>query len=136
MNVPIYRAKKINSDECVFGVGVDGNFLIERICLSRNENKKIRKQKDGDYEYRAIYHHIDPTTLAINFPDMTDSQGNKIFASLSEDGKGGDVVSLEHITKTVIWCKKTQAIMLNSKSTGLSILSLYKEDIKVIGIQE
>ena len=35
---------------------------------------------------------IDPTTLAINLADMLDSQGNKIFASLSEDGKGGDLM--------------------------------------------
>ena len=35
---------------------------------------------------------IDETTLAIHFPDMLDSQGNKIFASLQEDGKGGDIM--------------------------------------------
>ena len=34
---------------------------------------------------------IDISTLAIHFPDMLDSQGNKIFASLSENGKGGDI---------------------------------------------
>ena len=31
-------------------------------------------------------------TLSINFPNMLDSQGNKIFASLQEDGKGGDIL--------------------------------------------
>ena len=36
-------------------------------------------------------------TLSINFSNMIDSEGNKIFASLSEDGKGGDIVELEHI---------------------------------------
>lgn len=33
---------------------------------------------------------IEPETRSINHPDMLDSEGTKIFASLSEDGKGGD----------------------------------------------
>ena len=37
-------------------------------------------------------YEIDPTTLSIHFPDMLDSQENKIFASLQEDGKGGDII--------------------------------------------
>lgn len=65
--IPIFSAKKIHSDEDVFGIGIDGNFLIEKVCLSRNEDKTIRKQEDGDYEYKAIYHHIDSTTLKISF---------------------------------------------------------------------
>jgi hypothetical protein len=32
---------------------------------------------------------IHKSTLAIHFPDMIDSEGTKIFASLSKDGKGG-----------------------------------------------
>ncbi len=67
MNIPIYRAKKIDSDIYITG------YLY----------------KNGDF---VTVHNIriDPTTLAINLSDMLDSQGNKIFASLSEDGKGGD----------------------------------------------
>lgn len=38
---------------------------------------------------------IDPSTLAIHFPDMIDSEGTKIFASLSEDGKGGSLVQMK-----------------------------------------
>ena len=41
--IPIFSAKKIHSDEDVFGIGIDGNFLIEKVCLSRNEDKTIRK---------------------------------------------------------------------------------------------
>ena len=67
---------------------------------------------------------------------MLDKQRNKIFASLSENGKGGDIIKLDGNIKTAIWCSKTKAIMLNSKQTGSSILSLYKDDIKTIGIQE
>ena len=122
INIPIYRAKKIDSDEYVEGYYYkDGK---DHIIFN------------GDSTTIFGLRVIDPTTLSIHFPDMLDSQGNKIFASLQEDGKGGDIISLENITKTAMWCSKTQAVMLNSKSTGLSILSLYKEDIKVIGIQE
>ena len=34
----------------------------------------------------------DESTRSINFEDMIDVKGNKIFASLGEDGKGGDVL--------------------------------------------
>lgn len=80
MNIPIYRAKKIDSDEYVIG------------CLDFNK-------------YRTFYHiitvdrynhTIDPTTLAIHFKDMLDGQGNKFFASLSKNGIGGDVFITEN----------------------------------------
>ena len=37
----------------------------------------------------------DESTRSINFEDMLDSQRNKIFASLSENGKGGDIIETE-----------------------------------------
>ena len=70
--IPIYRAKKIDSDE-----------FVEGFLLSSNGNEIIRDS------FMNI-HIVSSSTIAINFPDMLDSQGNKIFASLSEDGKGGD----------------------------------------------
>lgn len=81
MNIPIYRAKKIDSDEYI-----EGFFLFQeesRVCIEICQiyNSKIR----ATYE-------VDISTLAIHFPDMIDNQGNKIFASLREDGKGGDIV--------------------------------------------
>ena len=45
-------------------------------------------------------------------------------------------IKLDDNIKTAIWCSRTQAIMLHSKQTGSSILSLYEDDIKTIGIQE
>lgn len=75
MNIPIYRAKRINSDEYVDG-------LLDE-----------KRQSDGTHLYYRIPvlgWQIDPSTLSIHFSDMIDSDGNKIFASLSEDGKGGD----------------------------------------------
>ena len=75
INLPIFRAKKIDSDEYVEGYLEEYNTSDFYISLMPN---KIDAYK------------IDPTTLSIHFPDMLDSQGNKIFASLQENGKGGD----------------------------------------------
>ena len=136
--IPIYRAKKLDSGEYVKG------FLYQDlICYIPSDGFKSDEYKKAvDTETWFIMDNlsntsmIDTTTLSIHFPNMLDSQGNEIFASLSEDGKGGDIVMLDYNKKTVIWCNKTQAIMLKSKQTGLSILSLYKDDIKTIGIQQ
>ena len=76
--IPIFRAKKLDSDECVIG------FIVKSEC---DEDFLIRV--DGEY------HFIDVSTLSIHFPDMIDSQGNKIFASLQKDGKGGDIIETE-----------------------------------------
>ena len=77
MNIPICRAKKIDSDEYVIGWYSSPIIIEGKLYLS------ITNQ-DGE-------HRIDTTTLSIHFPDMIDSQGNEIFASLQEDGKGGDL---------------------------------------------
>lgn len=75
--IPEYRAKKIDSDEYVEGYFSDFNksFIVE-----------LKTQRPFT---------VDPSTLAIHFPDMIDSEGNKIFASLSEDGKGGGMLFYE-----------------------------------------
>ena len=78
MNIPIYRAKKIDSDKYIQGylLGMWGEYFISWGETNHVPNKV----------------QIDPTTLAIHFEDILDSEGNKIFASLSEDGKGGDIM--------------------------------------------
>lgn len=77
--IPIYRAKKVDSDEYVIG---------ELHTLGTDEEPFITTEINDRFIDHII---IDPTTLSIHFPDMLDSQGDKIFASLSEDGKGGDI---------------------------------------------
>ena len=126
IDLPIFRAKRLYSDEYVFGVPrQDSEGMYEMI---------INVVEDG--VAGVIQRYIDVDTISIHFPNTLDSQGNKIFASLNENGKGGDIVELDYKKKTAIWCSKTQAIMLNSKQTGLSILSLYRDDINIIGIQQ
>ena len=127
INLPIFRAKKLDSDEYVIG------FLLQD-CFGFYIIQTDNALRCETLNQEAI--EIDHQTLGISFSDMLDSQRNKIFASLSENGKGGDIIKLDDNTKTAIWCSKTQAIMLYSKQTGSSILSLYKDDIKTIGIQE
>ena len=89
MNVPIYRAEKIDSDEYVIGnlIEDEGVFYIIKNPVVTHFNGL--QQLTGECEYLD---RVDPTTLAINLPDMLDSQGNKIFASLSASGKGGDIM--------------------------------------------
>ena len=127
INLPIFRAKKTDSDEYVIG------FLLQD-CFGFYIIQTDNALRCETLNQEAI--EIDHQTLSISFSDMLDSQRNKIFASLSENGKGGDIIKLDDNIKTAIWCSKTQAIMLYSKQTGSSILSLYEDDIKTIGIQE
>ena len=82
MNIPIYRAKKIDSDEYVKGFYFNRKNMLGKIIYHKID---FSTTCDSCSE-------IDPTTLAIHFEDMLDSQGNKIFASLQEDGKGGDIM--------------------------------------------
>lgn len=84
LNIPIYRGKKIGSYEYVEG-------LLKTCTDTGSSIFWIQTKEWIDYQ-------IDPTTLAIHFKDMKDSQGNKIFASLSESGKGGDIVESYHYT--------------------------------------
>lgn len=91
---------------------------------------------------------VDPTTLAIHFPDMLDSEGNKIFASLQEDGKGGDITlskdNLGNIRKGIfIWHK--YAMCIDIKNIEIIVdkynfkgipPSQYKNFTEIIGIQQ
>ena len=78
MNIPIFKAKKLDSDEYIIGYLEEHNTNDFYISLMPNEIDSYK---------------IDTSTLSIHFSDMVDSNGNKIFASLREFGKGGDVVT-------------------------------------------
>lgn len=154
MNIPIYRAKKIDSDEYVTGtVSVLWDY-IDRETEDLNENEldePIRRvvicgaydnYSGGDgWNFRSDF--IDESTLSIHFEDMLDSQGNKIFASLSEDGKGGDIITSENGNETVKFTKLEgyetyqggqDKILFYGVKIGS--YSLNVEHMKVIGIQK
>ena len=136
INIPIYRAKEIDGDEYIIG---SLDFNASRV---------------NDTFYYIITgnrcnHTIDPTTIGIHFPDMLDSQGNKIFASLSEDGKGGDIVKHEQVLGGILkssgpkeciikYCNRDHIIapfFINAKYKNQKTY-MTKEHLLVIGIQE
>ncbi len=81
----IYRAKKIDSNEWIEGHLVHDDSIGKYAILT-------------NFSLSVVYgigvpFIIDPKTIAIHFPSMLDKNGKKIFASLGEDGIGGDRVS-------------------------------------------
>jgi hypothetical protein len=103
-NIPIYRAKKIDSDEYV-----EGFLYQDIICyIPSNEVKSDEYKKALDEESWFIMDNmgrnemIAISTLAIHHPNMLAqdsdryfSNGEKdlrVFASLQLEGKGGDLV--------------------------------------------
>lgn len=108
MNIPIYRAKMIDSNKYVDGYYFHqewtGNYPNEDAEEREEEIKHficgftthdIWDDEEGYFNFMGL-NEIDSTTLAIHFPDMLDSQGNKIFASLQEDGRGGDIIGFSY----------------------------------------
>ena len=78
----LFRAKVKNSN----------NYVIGYEYYNHVEDEYYITHYESGSNYK-----IDRTTRSINIEDMLDSEGNKIFASLSKDGKGGDIVDFEHI---------------------------------------
>ena len=129
MNIPIYRAWCEKDSEYAVG------FFIS----DDKENEILTRLDSGEMYARGI----DTTTLAIHFPDMLDSQGNKIFASLSEDGKGGDCTFMENdYNETFCWDRLNACVVLKSRnyegrcfrngSRNETVFNTYK----IIGIQK
>ena len=78
--IPYYRAKSNERK----------NTYVEGLLIGVDEELNLctLRTKDDYIGGEVCYLH----TLSINFPDLIDTKGNKIFASLSEDGKGGDIL--------------------------------------------
>lgn len=143
--IPIYRARTIKQnynewEECEQLKRIKGIWYAIGFYDCKREIKTylgkwetaylILIRKSTSISEISTAELIDPTTLSIHFPDMLDSQGNKIFASLSEDGKGGDILDISG---------RTETIFINE-----SIIQTYMfkwEDLKdfkktILGIQE
>ena len=124
INLPIFRAKKLHSDEYVMGWYSSPIIIEGKTYLSITN-------KDGEYR-------IDTTTLSIHFSDMLDSQGNEIFASLQKNGRGGDVCSVNDyidsgLEGVAIYQNYGFRIDRKGKAMGISLSST---DIKITGIQQ
>lgn len=139
-NIPIYRAKKIDSDGYVIGYYSPAYDIHHYIITHLGVDTKV----DAVYQMSTDIHKIDSTTLAIHFPDMLDNQGNKIFASLNEDGKGGDIVdtTIGLRQNFITICLSSGVCVFTSDTSAIKntpckfILDYKHRGIKVIGIQE
>ena len=142
LNIQIYRAKKQDSDEYLYG------FLNAKTYnLSTTHHIDLPHYTiEDDIGIWRIY----PSTLSIHFQDMLASDSDRllpngekdlrIFASLSEDGKGGDIISIPDSSKehefnifTVIY-DRWQIKAIN-KEDGLFGFRLAFNK-KIIGIQQ
>ena len=168
--IPIFRAKKLDSDEYIIGDLFDGKYIIAKSELNRDISEALKHIREDILTKDCISaeckneHHllnkmlnkllvnerlehiyeIDPTTLAIHFENMLDSQGNKIFASLQEDGKGGDIAKYNnkgdwiaiYIENAFMWVNVLDMQKIGTKQpvSFLRLKPLAK--MIVIGIQE
>lgn len=135
LNIPISRAKKINSDEYI-----EGDYIsILNIIVPLGA-------------YLIGGYIIDPTTLAIHFPNMLAKDSNRllpngekdlrIFTSLNEDGKGGDCTFMENgynevfcydsINGCIVLKSPNSEIRLFGNGRGKSTFHEYK----IVGIQQ
>ena len=133
--IPIYRAKKTDSDEYVEG------FYYPVRCIGTDKTSPSIASSDLEDPEYDDYFEIDTTKIAIHFPDMIDSEGTKIFASLSEDGKGGDTI-INKYTKAYgaglsLPCIFTTAgVYRRSVDSGNRIPRIEYREYIVTGIQE
>ena len=152
-NIPIFRAKTIKQDyneweECQQLKKIAGIWY----AIGFYDCKREVKTYLGDWETTHLIlirkstatsevntsEVIDISTLSIHFSDIIDSQGNKIFASLQEDGKGGDICqTIDYLNGTLngvaIYDNFSFRIHRIGKAMGISFTS---KDIKIIGIQQ
>ena len=119
----LFRAKEKNSNNYVIGYEyynhVEDEYYITHYVSGSN-------------------YKVDRTTRSINIEDMLDSQGNKIFASLQKNGRGGDVCSVNDyidsgLEGVAIYQNYGFRIDRKGKAMGISLSST---DIKITGIQQ
>lgn len=107
------RAKSFYSDE--YFISQDIKFELEMMYLRVN----------------GIWRECEESTRSMNFDDMLDSQGNKIFASLSASGKGGDIMKDDEYYGIA----KYKDIRFVVEYENVEEC-LYEGNFEVIGIQE
>ena len=123
--IPIFRSYELDT-----AFLIEGSYIKENGFYINNNipdyNKPVIRHKICDED--GIYHEVSKDYLSIHFPDMLDSQGNKIFASLNKDGKGGDIVEYDGGQEIIKYSNGTiQSYMfrfedlkeLNFKATGI-----------------
>jgi len=146
-----FRAKKIDSDKYVEGFyfpqdytgeyeneeAEERNECIKHFIHSGTSHDEL-EDEEGFFEFYNI-EEVDKETLAIHFPNMLDSDGRKIFASISEDGKGGDIVKSIFMDTFIAvyngFTKRFEWVKINTKHDR-EMNELSQSEIKIIGVQK
>jgi len=86
----LFRSYELDTANIIIGnyIKEDGFYMEDGIPIC---GKPCTRHYIQDED--CIKHEIAPDYLSINFEDMIDSEGTKIFASLRERGKGGDIIA-------------------------------------------
>lgn len=136
-NIPIFRGKRIDNGEYVIGDYLNDNpdyksgiYVIKKspMCI-----------ETGHQDWYTDIYEIDINTLSIHFPTMKAKDSNRllpngekdlrIFASLSEDGRGGDILedSGEHYRAIF---KNSCFVVCNDKVNKLCFESVVIKGLK------
>lgn len=127
LNLPIYRGKSLKTNQYVEG------YL--KTCTDTGSDVFWVQTKEWvDYQ-------VDPTTLSISFKDMLSTTNTRIFASLSNLGKGGDCTFMENgYNETFCWDSLNGCIMLKSPHYEVRLFrdrrNTHFKRYEIIGIQE
>ena len=127
LNLPIYRGKSLKTNQYVEG-------YLKTCTDTGSDVFWIQTKEWVDYQ-------VDPTTLSISFSNMLDSNNERMFASLSKSGKGGDITETKDGWKIY---KRVHLLLPEGTRAGrdLDVSEILNKkfkgvlDIKVIGIQE
>ena len=114
VQVPIYRAKRIDNGELV-----DGYYCLSKsgvdLEIEKHNILPFLNLKDFNVA-NTDYIEINPETLSIHFPDMLDKNGERIFAALNESGIGGssekeiEEISQFREDQCVLWMSRTHQL--------------------------
>lgn len=127
LNLPIYRGKSLKTNQYVEG-------YLKTCTDTGSDVFWIQTKEWVDYQ-------INPTTLSISFKDMLSTTNTRIFASLSNLGKGGDCTFMENgYNETFCWDSLNGCIMLKSPHYEVRLFrdrrNTHFKRYEIIGIQE
>jgi len=135
-NIPIYRGKttkqnftKEEIEEDISLIKIDGIFYIVGLVVTLcNQIQSLTND---------IVYSCEDGTLSIHHYDMLDGEDTKIFASLSEDGKGGDIVFVdEHYEGDFLDKAKSFTVCIEQGEYNFEFSDIHNYGVKVTGIQK
>ena len=120
-SLPIYRAKEESSSQ----------YYESTTILYNGDSLSMLVSTEWIF--------VDSSTLSISFPNMTDKNGKRIFASLyGENGIGGDVVSNsggEAITFMRNGCMHFMNIGDNAHKDHMFVAN-HMNNVEIVGIKD